>query len=261
MANELNFESLLSQLEQNSRSIEKGKYKFTELTMNDQRKILNIGFNPIEIPVRISNIFNEFIRTSVEDVNDITDVMHNITIDVKPFLIVQLRNLTLGDKYVDSNSNTTYTLYDVKEEDLESSIEPAVIQFNNFILRLAVPSLAKDQNINGQLLLELGNFKKKLSDEDYGKVADLYQIYELMKFITEIELDGNVFDFEKSPVNKKMKIINSLPQRVISEITDYVESVKALEQKALTAVDELTNETIEVEMSTLFFAKNAREKK
>jgi hypothetical protein len=109
--------------------------------------------------------------------------------------------------------------------------------------------------------LELGNFKKKLNDDDYGKVADLYQIYELMKFITEIEFDGNVFDFEKSPVNKKMKILNSLPQRVISEITDYVESVKALEQKALTAVNELTNETIEVEMSTLFFAKNAREKK
>lgn len=261
MANELNFESLLSQLEQNSRTIEKGKYKFTELTMNDQRKILNIGFNPIEIPVRISNIFNEFIKTSVEEVSDITKVLDTMTIDVKPFVIVQLRNLTLGDKYIDSSTNTSYTLYDVQEEDLESTIEPAVIQFNNFILRLAVPTLTKDQNINNQLLLELGNFKKKLTDEDYGKVADLYQIYELMKFITEIELDGNVFDFEKSPVNKKMKILNSLPQRVISEITDYVESVKALEQKALTAVDELTNETIEVEMSTLFFAKNAREKK
>ena len=261
MANELNFESLLSQLEQNSRSVEKGKYKFTELTMNDQRKILNIGFNPIEIPVRISNIFNEFIRTSVEDAIDVTDVMQSITIDVKPFIIVQLRNLTLGDKYVDSSSNTSYTLYDVKEEDLESSIEPTVIQFNNFILRLAVPTLAKDQNINNQLLLELGNFKKKLNDEDYGKVADLYQIYELMKYITEIELDGNVFDFEKSPVNKKLKIINSLPQRVISEITDYVETVKDLETKALTATNEITNESIEVEMSTLFFAKNAREKK
>lgn len=261
MANELNFESLLSQLEQNSRTIEKGKYKFTELTMNDQRKILNIGFNPIEIPVRISNIFNEFIKTSVEEVSDITKVMETMTIDVKPFVIVQLRNLTLGDKYVDSSTNTSYTLYDVQEEDLESSIEPAVIQFNNFILRLAVPTLIKDQNINNQLLLELGNFKKKLTDEDYGKVADLYQIYELMKFITEIELDGNVFDFEHCPVNKKIKIINSLPQRVVSEITEYVESVKELEEKALTAVNETTNETIEVEMSTLFFAKNAREKK
>lgn len=261
MANELNFESLLSQLEQNSRSVEKGKYKFTELTMNDQRKILNIGFNPIEIPVRISNIFNEFIKTSVEEVSDITKVMETMTIDVKPFVIVQLRNLTLGDKYVDSSTNTSYTLYDVKGEDLESSIEPTVIQFNNFILRLAVPTLEKDQNINNQLLLELGNFKKKLNDEDYGKVADLYQIYELMKYITEIELDGNVFDFEKSPVNKKLKIINSLPQRVISEITDYVETVKDLETKALTATNEITNESIEVEMSTLFFAKNAREKK
>lgn len=88
MVNELNFESLLSQLEQNSKTIEKGKYKFTELTMNDQRKILNIGFNPIEIPVRISNIFNEFIKTAVEEVADISKVMDTITIDVKPFIIV-----------------------------------------------------------------------------------------------------------------------------------------------------------------------------
>ena len=100
---------------------------------------------------------------------------------------------------------------------------------------------------------------RQLTGLEREKLQNEYD--ELMKFITEIELDGNVFDFEKSPVNKKMKILNSLPQRVISEITDYVESVKALEQKALTAVDELTNETIEVEMSTLFFAKNAREKK
>lgn len=88
MANELNFESLLSQLGENNRTIEKAKLRFTELTMNDQRKILNMGFNPIEIPARISNIFNDYIKSSVEYVEDMANVLETLTIDIKPFIIV-----------------------------------------------------------------------------------------------------------------------------------------------------------------------------
>lgn len=172
-----------------------------------------------------------------------------------------MRTLTLGDKYYDSSENGSYTLYDVTEKDLTNTIEPTIIEFNNFILRLSVPTIMKDQSLNSQLLVELGNFKKNLSDDDYGKVADLYHVYEIMKYITEIELNGNVFNFEKCPVNKKMKIINSLPQRVISEITDYMDRVKDLEQKALTAINDNDNSTIEVDLSSLFFTKTARQKK
>ena len=172
-----------------------------------------------------------------------------------------MRTLTLGDKYYDSSENGSYTLYDVTEQDLTNTIEPTIIEFNNFILRLSVPTIMKDQSLNSQLLIELGNFKKNLSDDDYGKVADLYHVYEIMKYITEIELNGNVFNFEKCPVNKKMKIINSLPQRVISEITDYMDRVKDLEQKALTAINDNDNSTIEVDLSSLFFTKTARQKK
>lgn len=172
-----------------------------------------------------------------------------------------MRTLTLGDKYYDSSENGSYTLYDVTEQDLTNTIEPTIIEFNNFILRLSVPTIMKDQSLNSQLLVELGNFKKNLSDDDYGKVADLYHVYEIMKYITEIELNGNVFNFEKCPVNKKMKIINSLPQRVISEITDYMDRVKDLEQKALTAINDNDNSTIEVDLSSLFFTKTARQKK
>jgi hypothetical protein len=108
--------------------------------------------------------------------------------------------------------------------------------------------------------VELGNFKGKLSESDYGKVADLYQVYELMKYITEIEMNGNVFDFERCPVNKKNKIINSLPQKVIGKINDFIEKVKDNEEVAMTIVDPITNETSKVDMSTLFFVRNAREK-
>ena len=59
-----------------------------------------MGFNPIEIPARIENIFNDYIKVGVEIVDSMTDVSDEITVDLKPFLIVQLRNLTLGDKYI-----------------------------------------------------------------------------------------------------------------------------------------------------------------
>lgn len=108
-------------------------------------------------------------------------------------------------------------------------------------------------------MVELGNFKKNLSDEDYGKVADLYNVYELTKYITEIELDGDIFNFEKCPVNKKMKIVNNLPQRVITEITEYIDLVKSHEDKALEAINDETGESTTMDMTTLFFTKNARE--
>lgn len=258
--NDLDFESLIAGLNNGSDTVTKSRFKFRELTMKEQRKILNMGFNPIEIPARIENIFNEYIKVGVEIIDDINDVCEEVTIDLKPFLIVQLRNLTLGDKYIDSQSNVAYTLYDVKDEDLDVVIEPEMITFNNFIIRLAVPTINKDSSVNSQLLVELGNFKKKLTEDDYGKVADLYQVYELMKYITEIELNGQVFDFERCPVNKKNKIINSLPQKVVGKINDYIEKVKANEEKALTMIDEKTGESKLADMSTLFFVRNAREK-
>lgn len=261
MSSELNFESLLSQLGENSQNTEKGNFRFSELTMSDQRKILNMGFNPIEIPARISNIFNDYIKSSVEMIDDVVDIANFVTIDIKPFIIVELRNLTLGNVYYDSSTEKSYVIREVTSQDLNTRIQPTVIEFNNFNLRLSVPTIAKDHHINSQILVELGNFKKKLSDEDYGKVADLYQVYELMKYITEIELDGKVFDFEKSPINKKMKIINSLPQRVINQINDYIEKVKELEETALVATNEELNETINVDINSLFFTRTARDKK
>lgn len=257
MANELNFESLLSELEGNISSITKGNYVFNELTMKDQRRILNMGFSPIEIPVRISNVYNDFVTTAVKLKDDVVDVSDVITMDVKPYVMVQLRLLTLGNKYQDSDGKS-FTIREVTDSDLTNKVEPKIIEFNNFIIRLAVPTLTKDRQINGQLLVELGNFKKKLSDEDYGKVADLYNVYELLKYITEIELNGKIFDFEKCPVNKKIKIVNSLPQRVVAEITDYIETVKEHEEKALQAFDDETGESTTMEMTTLFFTKNAR---
>lgn len=147
MQNELNFESLLSQLEQNISTTTKGGYVFSELTMKDQRRILNMGFSPIEIPVRISNVYDDFISSNVQSNEDVIKSIELITLDVKPYVMVQLRQITLGDIYIDNNGNT-YKIREVTDSDLISKIEPKLIEFNNFILRLSVPNLTKDKMIN-----------------------------------------------------------------------------------------------------------------
>lgn len=102
--------------------------------------------------------------------------------------------------------------------------------------------------------------KKQLKDSDYGEIADLYQNYEIMKYITQIDVDGSAYDFENSPKNKKFKLISSLPQRVIGEINDFIELVKENERKACTIINNETKEEEQIDMNGLFYARNARKK-
>ena len=260
--NELDFESLLQEIGDNSNKVVKGEFEFRELTMQDQRKITNMGFNPIEIPVKMSNIHNEYIKSAVSYVDDLANIAKNATVDIKPFLVVQLRHVTLGDKYVDSETKAVYTLRQVEAEDFEKKIEPEVIKFNDFVIHLEVPTIEKDTSLNNQLLVEISKYKpNSIKDDDYGKIADTYQMYEIMKYITEIEFKGNVFDFSMAALNKKMKVINSLPQRIVVDINEYIQKVKSNETLALTMVNDETQEESTMSIDSLFYSKFAREKK
>ena len=143
-------------------------------------------------------------------------------------------------------------------DDLTSSIEPSLIEYNNLTIRFCVPTLAKETTINNQLLLELGKFKKNLAEEDYGKVSDLYHVYEIFKFITSIEVGGKVFDFSNCPTNKKMKIVNNLPHKVVIAINEYIEKSREKAEKNIVATIPETNESINLDVSTIFFENTAR---
>ena len=259
MANELNFESLIAELDVNTTSSDIGSYNIKELKMNDQRKIMNMSFKAIEIPARVYNIFNEFIKSSVSITDeDVKDVLSVFTVDIKPFILAKIRMLTLGDTYVDKRKKKSYTMNPITEEDVVSKIKPETITHNNIGITVAVPNLHIDNQYNNQLLLELSKFKKDISEEEYGKVADLYQMYEIYKFITEIKMGDKTFDFVNCPINKKSKIVNNLSPRVISAINEYIEKSKIAGENKIIATNPETNETIKLDVSTIFFENTAR---
>lgn len=259
MTNELNFESLLTKLSENITSVELGCYKINELKMSDQRKILNMNFNAIEIPARISKIFNEFISSSVSISSDyIQDVLSYITVDVKPFILAQIRILTLGDTYVDRKDKKVYTIDPITDDSVMKLIEPVTINHNNMEITISVPTLKIDETINSSLLMELGKYKKDISEEDYGKIADLYQLYEICKYISTITMGDKQFDFTNCPINKKIKIVNNLSPRVVSAINQYIEKSKENGENKITATNHETNETIKLDVTTIFFENTAR---
>lgn len=259
MANELNFESLLTELGENTTQTDIGSFRIKELKMSDQRKIMNMSFKAIEIPARVSNIFNEFIKNSVTITDEnVPDVLNSITVDIKPFLLAQIRILTLGDIYVDKKKKKNYVINPITEESVVSKIKQEVFTHNNIEIVCNVPTLNIDTNYNNQLLLELGKFKKDVSEEDYGKVADLYQTYEIYKYIKEIRMGESTFDFVNCPTNKKMRIINNLSPRIISAINGYIEKTKIAGETEITATDKESNDTIKLDVSTIFFENTAR---
>ena len=195
----------------------------------------------------------------IDDVVDITTV---VTTDIKPLLLNELRRITLGSIFVDDEEDGEFEFLELTDEDFETTVDPTVVTFGKFGIKLSAPTLAKEKQINNSLLNDLQPYrnKKQLKDNDYGEIADLYQNYEIMKYITEIDCGGNVYDFESSPKNKKFKLISSLPQRVIAEINDFIEIVKDKEAKACTIINKETKEERQIDINNLFFVRNARKK-
>lgn len=265
MKEELTFEELISTLQNEGvQTSTKGGFKFTELLHEDSQKLMKIGSSSshLEIPAKVSNLFTDFIKKSVEFVSEVVDITEHVTTDIKPLLLNELRVLTLGNLYV-TDDGVEYELKEITEDDFKNTIEPRIVVFNKFGIRLDVPNLEKEKNIHNQLINDLQQYrnKKQLKDSDYGEIADLYQNYEIMKYITEIDCGGAIYDFEVSPKNKKFKLISALPQKVISEINDFIEDVKVNEKKACTIINKETKEEEQIDLNTLFFARNAREKK
>ena len=264
MKDELTFEDLLSDLQENGvETSVKGGFKFTEMLHEESQKLMKVGSTAahIEIPAKIANLYTDFIKNSVEFEDDVVDVIENVTTDIKPLLLNELRRITLGDTYVDDD-DVEYTLREVTDIDFEKIVDPIVINFNKFGIRLSCPTLQKERTIHNQILADLQQYrnKKQLKDTDYGEIADLYQNYEIMKYITEISCTGGVYDFESSPKNKKFKLISSLPQKVIGEINDYIERVKDNERIATTVINNETKEETQIDLNSLFFVRNSRKK-
>lgn len=253
---EFSFDDILEEIESVSKEIECGPYRVTELTMQHQRKSYTTSLEPVEAPLRTYKLFNEYIRENVTPTESYGDVSDIVDVSERPYLINLLRVATLGREY--KNGEKTYNLYEVTENDFNIADKTMIFACGSMDIRLDYPSLSKEDRINDQLSTALGPFKKRnLNDEDYGKIADLYNLYEIMKYLTSVTKDGNEILFDNLSLNNKKKFIDKLPIRYVEIIGEFIAKVKEHETKCFTAVNIAdVNDTIDVDLTSIFSAKS-----
>lgn len=259
MENSLTFDSLLNELKSNNAQVVKGSYTFKELTHKQQRKILSGSFDAVEIPAKLSNIYSDYLSESVSKNDDMVDLSRIITLETKPYFINVLRTISFGSTYY--SKGQAYELYDVKPEDLEPKAEPKTIIANKFKINLMVPTIFDDERYNNLLVNALAPHKKKrsINEVNVGSVTDLYQMYEILKYIVSFEFNEQVYRFGQYSIQDRIKFLNNLPQITIEEIKEYIkETVKKAEEIALGAVSHTSGEKITADINTIFFSSTIR---
>lgn len=255
----LTFDNLINELKSNSKQVQVGSYTFKELSHKQQRKILNGSFDAVEIPAKLANIYSDYLSESVYKNDDLVDLSRIITLETKPYFINVLRMVSFGNKYYSKGEE--YELYTVTAEDLEPKAKPHTIIANKFKINLEVPTIFDDGRYNNLLSNALAPHKKKKSIQDVnaGSVTDLYQIYELLKYIVSFEFNGQVYRLGQYSIQDRIKFLNNLSPITIDEIKTYIkDTVKKAEQTALAATNVTTGDKIIADINSLFFSTTTR---
>lgn len=257
--NGLTFDTLINELKNNSSQIVKGGYTFKELTHKQQRKILGGGFDAVEIPAKLANIYNDFLSESVYMNDDAVDMARVITLETKPYFINLLRVASFGKIYYAEGQ--AYDLYDVTADDLKTKSAPHTVIANKFKINLEIPTLLEDSRYNNLLITALNPYKKKrsINEVNLGSVNDLYQIYEILKYIVSFEFNGQVYRFAQYSIQDRIKFLNNLASVTIEEIKAYIkDTTKKAEDIALSATSQTSDEKITIDINTIFFSSTTR---
>lgn len=254
---EFSFEDILNEMQSNSNEIECGPYRVKELTMHHQRKNITAGLEPVESPLRSNRLFNEYIIENVDCIEEFGNTADLITVCERPYLINLLRKVTLGDIYKEDDK--TYKIYEVKDSDFNIEEKSMSFECGSMTIHLEYPSLSKDNKINTHLSDALNPYKgRRLNDDDYGHVGDIYTLYEILKYISSIEMGDNTIEFDTLSIANRKKFVDKLPLRYIEIIGNFMKKIKEHETKCFTAVNETDpTDTIEIDVASLFVGKNS----
>lgn len=254
---EFSFEDILNEMQSNSNEIECGPYRVKELTMHHQRKNITAGLEPVESPLRSNRLFNEYIIENVECLEDFGNPADMITVYERPYLINLLRKATLGDIYKENDK--TYKIYEVKDSDFNAVDKTMSFDCGSMTIHLEYPTLSKDNKINTHLSDALNPYKgKRLNEDDYGHIGDIYTLYEILKYISSIEMGGNIIEFDTLSIANRKKFVDKLPLRFVEIIGDFMKKIKEHEIKCFTAVNEVDpTDSIEIDITSLFVGKNS----
>lgn len=192
--------------------------EFKSLTVKQQKDALKASLSGPQGTLLFFNTLNNIIEENSQE-------KINFTIQDRVYIIIQLRNYSLGASYKKNDK-----VYDLSTSFKElTPVKGLTVNYKGIEVTLSIPTLVKDTTINSKCVQEIKNKQA----EDIADVIDVLYAYEIIKFIKDIELNEVKVDFEALSFKEKRSLVDELPLALNKEILTAITQIKSYDDNYL----------------------------
>lgn len=197
--------------------------KFKQLSVRQQKELIKTGLDGALAGATIANAFNAIIQENAVE-RATFDVFDRVPI------VLSLRVQSFGNTYTDDTK--TWDLSTITQRMLQYGVPTRVdIQHEDVIhVQASVPTLERDAAINQTLIAQI----KKTQDMGIGDAVGSLYVYELVKFVDSVTVAGDVVDFSKCSAADALRVIESLPAKLLVELVEFIQQFRTKEIEYLT---------------------------
>jgi hypothetical protein len=207
----------------------KRELSFKPLSVKQQKDLIKTGLDGVLSGITLSNVINNII------IENCTESYNFLVFDKIP-IILNLRKQSFGNLFTvtEDEKQKTYDLDEILDKDLIYSTNHTswLVEMKDVKLSINVEiaSIKDDTKINEFQLEKL----KKLKDEQLSETVGSLFIYEILKFVTGIEVDGEKLDLTKLPLKDRLSVIESIPATFNNSVLEYIQVFRKEESDYVT---------------------------
>lgn len=200
--------------------------KFKQLSVKQQKELIKTSLDGALAGVTLGNAFNNIVLENAVDCDDF-----NI-FDRAP-IILTLRQQSFGSMYTEGDVVVDLTNITQKKHTIETPFASTMSFDDDITIDVEVPSLQCDTRINDVVAAQL----KKNQDANLGDAVGSLYLYEIVKFIKSVEVASDVVEFSNYTAADQLKVVESLPAKIITQVVDFIQQFRTLETNYLTIGD------------------------
>jgi len=199
--------------------------KFRAFSVKQHKDLVKSLLDNVEGTISMYKVFDEIVfDNSLEKINFYLYDRNKILIELRKQCISNM--VKVDDVEYDLNTLPEFQF----DFPLTSSFS-----YKGITIEVAVPSLEDDLRITEKSIVEFN--KLTSGDRKAGSSLNILLIYELVKFIRSIEIEGKLINLKDISIYDRKNIIDNLPLKLNNDALEYIGNYKEYEQSLHTFPD------------------------
>lgn len=207
----------------------KRELSFKPLSVKQQKDLIKTGLDGVLSGITLSNVINNIVAENCTE-------NYNFLVFDKIPIILNLRRQSFGNIFTisDDDKQKTFDLDKILDRDLKYSTDETSwkveIDGVKLSINVEISNLKDDTKINEFQLDKL----KKLKDEQLSETIGSLFIYEILKFVTKIQVDNEELDLTKLSLKDRLNVIENIPATFNNNVLEYIQIFRKEESNYVT---------------------------